>query len=110
MQFSFSLIVLFLLTEWTLLYNKKYKLISEEETKCKAALQHDLNNLLKEETMQDVRYDCITVTETSLEIRFAVNDLSQSPNMDVLSTIVKRCFDKHRLSNLTVKNGKNISR
>lgn len=96
--------------EWELLYNERYKLTAEEETRCKAALHNDLNNLLKEETMQDVRYDCITVTETSLEIRFAVNDLSRSPIMDVLSTIVKRCFDKHSLSNLTVKKGKYISR
>lgn len=102
--------VLFLLIEWELLYKEKHKLTAEEETRCKAALHNDLNNLLKEETMQDVRYDCITVTETSLEIRFAQNDLSQNPNMDVLSTIVKRCFDKHRLSNLTVKNGKYVSR
>lgn len=100
----------FILIEWELLYNERYKLTAEEETRCKAALHNDLNNLLKEETMQDVRYDCITVTETSLEIRFAVNDLSRSPIMDVLSTIVKRCFDKHSLSNLTVKKGKYISR
>lgn len=102
--------VLFLLIEWELLYKEKHKLTAEEETRCKAALHNDLNNLLKEETMQDVRYDCITVTETSLQIRFATNDLSRSPNMDVLSTIVKRCFDKHRLSNLTVKKGKYVSR
>lgn len=110
MQFLFSLMVLFLLTEWELLYKEKKPLIPEEETRCKAALDNDLNNLLKEEKMQDVRYHCITVTETSLEIRFAQTDLSRSPNMDVLSTIVKRCFDKHRLSNLTVKKGKYVSR
>lgn len=85
-------------------------LIPKEETGCKAALHNDLNNLLKEEKMQDVRYDCITVTEASLEIRFAQNDLSRIPNMDVLSTIVKRCFDKHGLSKLTVKKGKYVSR
>lgn len=110
MQFLFFLMVLFLLTEWELLYNEKYKLISEEETKCKAALHSSLNDLLKEEKMQDVRYDCITVTKTSLEIRFAQKDSSRNPNMDVLSTIVIKCFDKHSLSNLTVKRGKYVSR
>lgn len=82
----------------------------EEETRCQTALHNSLNDLLKEEKMKDVRYDFITVTKTSLEIRFARNDLSRSPNMDILSTIVKRCFDKHRLSNLTVKKGKYVSR
>lgn len=98
------------MTEWELLYDEKYKLLPKEETSCKAALHNSLNDLLKEEKMQDVRYDCITVTETSLEIRFAQKDFSRNPNIDVLSTIVKRCFDKHKISNITVKRGNYVSR
>lgn len=43
--------VLFLLIEWELLYNERYKLIVEEEIRCKVVFYNDLNNLLKEEIM-----------------------------------------------------------
>lgn len=91
------------MTESELLYNEK------EEDSCKAAV-HSLNDLVKEEKMQDVRIDHITVTEKSLEIRFAVRDLYCIPKMDDISYTVKRCFDKHKLNSFTVKKGRAVSR
>lgn len=99
-----------LLIEWELLYNERERLITEEETRCKAALHESLNDLLKTEKMPGVRFDRIVVTEKSLEISFAKRDLSCNPNIDVLSTIVKRCLEKHSLSSFIVKKGRYVSR
>lgn len=98
------------MTDWELLYMEKYKLTSEEVHRCKTALSNSLNDLLKQENMPDVHYDCITVTNKTLEIRFAMRNLSFNPNIDALSTIVKRCFDKHKLNKLTLKKERVVSR
>lgn len=105
-----NLFFLVRLTEWELVYNEKYTLFPAEEQECKAALSKSLNDLLKEEEIPAVRYDYITVTHKTLEIRFVVGDLSYYPNIDALSTIVKRCFNKHKLRSLTVKKGRVASR
>lgn len=98
------------MTDWELLYMEKYKLTSEEVHRCKTALSNSLNDLLKQENMPDVHYDCITVTMKTLEIRFAVRDLTYDPNIDALSIIVKKCFYKHKLNKLSIKNGRVTSR
>lgn len=98
------------MTEWELLNYKKPRLTPKDEHNCKAALSKSLNDLLKEQELPDVCYDCINVTKKTLEIRFAVRDLSYNPNIVALSTIVKSCFDKHKLNSLTVKKGRIVSR
>lgn len=98
------------MTEWELIYNEKYTLSPAEEQECKAALSKSLNDLLKKEEIPAVRYDYITVTHKTLEIRFVVGDLSYNPNIDALSTIVKGCFNKHKRRSLTVKRGRLASR
>lgn len=96
------------MTEWELLNYKKTRLTPKDEHNCKAALSKSLNDLLKEQELPC--YDCINVTKNTLEIRFAVRDLSYIPNIDALSTIVKSCFDKHKPNSLTVKKGRIVSR
>lgn len=110
-EFKFNfLYCLFLLTEWELARNENVELLPEEKSRCRAALSKSLNEFLKEEKMQDVRYDCINVTEKSLEITFARMDLSCTPDMVVLSAIVERCFSEHKLSEFIAKNGRVVSR
>lgn len=106
----FGFFLLFLMTEWELFHNGKYMLLPKEKNECEDALSNSLNDLLKQENMPDVHYDCITVTNKTLEIRFAMRNLSFNPNIDALSTIVKRCFDKHKLNKLTLKKERVVSR
>lgn len=93
-------------------FEEKYPLESEEVTSCKNALFETLNDLLKEEKLQDVYIyeDCVNVTKNSLTIKFAVRDLFRFPNVDVLSVIVNICLNKHGLNNITVRNGTEVSR
>lgn len=103
---------LFCFTEWSLCYEEEHPLKSDEITSCRNALFETLNDLLKEEKLQDVYVyeDCVYVTNNSLTIKFAVRDLFCFPNVDVLSVIVNICLDKHRLNNITVRNGTEVSR
>lgn len=103
---------LFWFTEWSLCFEEEYQLKSDEVTSCRNALFETLNDLLKEEKLQDVYVykDCVYVTKNSLTIKFAVRDLFCFPNVDVISVIVNICFDKHRLNNITVRNGTEVAR
>lgn len=94
------------------MFEEKYQLKSDEVTRCRNALFETLNDLLKEEKLQDVNVyeDCVNVTKNSLTIKFASRDLFRFPNVDVLSVIVNICLIKHGLNNITVRNGTEVSR
>lgn len=94
--------------EWELFNYKKIWLIFKDEYNCKVVFFKSLNDLLKEQEL--LCYDCINVIKKILEIRFVVRDLFYILNIDVLSIIVKSCFDKYKFNSLIVKKGRIVLR
>lgn len=102
-----------LIAEWELKYMEKMELDDYGINKCREALSKSLSQTLKDEKVQGIAIEdghAFCVKSKTLVIKFALTNISCIPILDQLSEVVRKCFEKHDVKCVSVKNGKKVPR
>lgn len=112
-KYSELILIFFKIIEWELRFKNTKLLLEEEVESCRKGLSDRVNEELFNSKLQDFfiadhQLD-IRVTKSTLFMRFSVGNTS-IPDIDYLTNIIGRFLKKIAGQDISIRNGKNVSR
>ena len=112
-KYSELILIFFNIIEWELRFQNTKTLLKEKVESCRKGLSDHVNKELFNSKLQDFfiadhQHD-IRVTNNTLLMRFSVGNTS-IPDIDDLTNIIGRFLKKIAGQDISIRNGKNVSR